>query len=218
MKKLGTLFMLAGLLLIVAALCLIGKNYLEERDAGKTSEAVLDTLQAIIAEKEPIPPLASNDFTAPDVSTVPPTEVIIPDYVLDPNLEMPEADVDDESFIGTVEIPSLGKNLPIISEWSYKRLKKSPCRYQGSAYLDDLIIIVHNYDTHFGDLKNMKIGDRVKLTDMAGNVFLYEMVCLEMIDGDAVEAMNEGDWDLTLFTCTIDGGTRVTVRCKRISR
>ena len=28
-----------------------------------------------------------------------------------------------------------------------------------------------------------------------------------------VEAMESGDWALTLFTCTIGGKTRVTVRC-----
>ena len=32
-----------------------------------------------------------------------------------------------------------------------------------------------------------------------------------------LSSMEEGDWDLTLFTCTIGGKTRITVRCARIS-
>ncbi len=33
-----------------------------------------------------------------------------------------------------------------------------------------------------------------------------------------VEEMITGDWDLTLFTCTLGGQTRVTVRCQLIEK
>ena len=36
-----------------------------------------------------------------------------------------------------------------------------------------------------------------------------------MPDGTAVEEMEAGEWDLTLFTCTPDSRSRVTVRCVR---
>ena len=29
----------------------------------------------------------------------------------------------------------------------------------------------------------------------------------------SVQEMTDGDWDLTLFTCTVGGKSRVTVRC-----
>lgn len=35
------------------------------------------------------------------------------------------------------------------------------------------------------------------------------------ISADAVEEMESGDWDLSLFTCTLGGSYRVTVRCER---
>ena len=49
---------------------------------------------------------------------------------------------------------------------------------------------------------------------MDGNVFRYEVVELETLMPTAIEEMTSGDWDLTLFTCTIGGGSRVTVRCE----
>ena len=85
----------------------------------------------------------------------------------------------------------------------------------GSAYTDDLIIAAHNYTRHFGNLKNLEPGDRIIFTDVDGNVFSYEVILRETLMPTAIEEMESGDWDLTLFTCTIGGAYRVTVRCQR---
>lgn len=211
-KRLGNVFMLAGLLLIAAALCLVGVNYKEQKDAGKASENALEKVQAIIEEKDPIPPIQSTESTVPGFDT-PPSELIIPDYILDPNMEMPKVTVDGEEFVGIIEIPFINKVLPVMDSWNYTKLKTSPCRFFGSVYLDNMIILGHNYNTHFGDLKKLAEGDKVIFTDMAGNQFNYRVAQVEVLTRYAVEAMLDGDWDLTLFTCTVDGGSRVTIRC-----
>jgi sortase A len=36
---------------------------------------------------------------------------------------------------------------------------------------------------------------------------------IEEIGTYDVDAMDEGEWDFTVFTCTIGGASRVTVRC-----
>ena len=48
---------------------------------------------------------------------------------------------------------------------------------------------------------------------MEGSTFSYTVMELEPLPADAVEEMTSGDWDLTLFTCTLDGQSRITVRC-----
>ena len=53
-------------------------------------------------------------------------------------------------------------------------------------------------------------------TDVDGNVYNYEVAELETLQPAAVDEMKSGEWDLTLFTCTIGGQTRVTVRCDRV--
>ena len=50
---------------------------------------------------------------------------------------------------------------------------------------------------------------------MDEHCFSYTVTALEELDGTTIEAMESGDWDLTLFTCTIGGKKRVTVRCKK---
>ena len=75
-----------------------------------------------------------------------------------------------------------------------------------------LIICGHNYPSHFADLKKLQEGDTATFTDMAGNTFTYQMIICEILNPDATEEMESGDWDLTLFTCTVGGQTRVAVR------
>ena len=131
---------------------------------------------------------------------------------------MPEItleDLDGAACIGVLEIPKIDLKLPVLSEWSYPLLKKAPCRYSGSAYLDNLVIAAHNYRTHFGKLKELETGDEVIFTDAAGNRFEYNVAAVEALTPQSVEDMTSGEWALSLFTCTLDGKNRVTVRCEK---
>ena len=194
---------LGGLLLIAAALCLTAYNLLEAQRAAQAAEHALRQLE------EPEPAVTQEPSE--------PAEPAPPAYVLDPTMEMPTREVDGILYIGVLEIPSLELELPVISAWSDALLKLAPCRYLGSAYLDDLIIAGHNYRGHFGGLPALTEGDEVAFTDVAGNRFVYAVSLVEQLPGTAIQEMEAGDWDLTLFTCDAGGTARVTVRCERVS-
>ena len=190
-------FIAFGLFLIAAGLVLAVYNiYDANRAAGSVSQ-VVSTLNAVQPERE----LEENE---------------IPDYLLNPDMDMPEQEIDGKFYIGRLEIPACGLELPVISWWSYPDLKIAPCRYAGSAYLDNLIIAAHNYPSHFGNLKNLKQSDELMFTDMDGNIFRYAVVEKEVLKDTAIEEMKAGEWDLTLFTCTVGGASRMTVRCERL--
>ena len=141
----------------------------------------------------------------------------IPDYLLNPKMDMPEQEIDGQRYIGKLTIPGYGLDLPIISQWSYPNLKVAPCRYQGSAYQNNLIIAAHNYDSHFGKLKNIPINEEVLFTDIDGNIFRYQVAEKEVLKDTAIDEMKAGEWDLTLFTCTVGGANRMTIRCQQIA-
>lgn len=140
----------------------------------------------------------------------------VPDYVRYPELEMPMIEIDGESYVGFLEIPELDLSLPIMAgQWSEEKLKKSPCIYKGSVYMDDMIIAGHNYRSHFSPLKKLKEGTEIYFIDAEGNTFPYILAWTEIIEEVDVHRMVEKneDWDLTLFTCTYGGGERYTLRC-----
>lgn len=215
MRGKGTVWITLGLLLIAAALFITALNMWESRQVGNISLEIVDRLDEIIPSLSLEAPTEVNNFLPsqeyPDEIS---PEEEIPDYIMNPNMDMPTETIDGNEYIGVLEIPSLELKLPVMSEWSYPQLKVAPCRYVGSAYTSNLIIAAHNYFSHFGQLKNLHIGDEITFTDMDGNVFHYVLIELETLMPTAVEEMTSGDWDLTLFTCTIGGGSRVTVRCE----
>ena len=201
MKRKGSGFILAGLLLIAAALLLTGYNLWEE---NRAADAAVEVTQQLV---EMIP-----QVTEPEI----PAEEIVPEtplYVTYPEMEMPAAKIDSDLYIGILEIPALDLELPIMSSWSYPKLKVAPCRYTGSAYTKDLVIAAHNYKSHFGRLGNLALGDRITFTDVDGNVFTYEVAAQETLMPTAIREMTSGEWALTLFTCTVGGSYRVAVRC-----
>ena len=138
----------------------------------------------------------------------------IPDYVLNPNMDMPEVDVNGMSCIGTLEIPSLDLNLCVTSTFSDDNMKQLPCRYYGSVYKNNMVIVAHNYWFHFGRLNTLKSGDEVIFTDASGNQFKYSVDAMDVVSPESVSEVTNGKWPLTLVTCTLDSQNRIVVRCK----
>ena len=197
--KLGTALLCAGISLVFAALLLFLLNTQEAAQAGSASHALLSKVMEEIGKRREE---AAAGQTVPDP--------------YDP--AMTEVELDGYGYIGYLSVPSLGLELPVMSEWDYPRLKIAPCRYSGSTKTDDLVIAAHNYDSHFGSLSGLSPGDTVYFVDMDGILSAYEVVVMDVLEPTAIEEMTSGDFDLTLFTCTYGGQSRVTVRCERAER
>ncbi len=205
MSKRGKLCTALGLLLLLAALGLTAYNLWLDARASMSVDVVLERLTPTLSSRQSeLPPLSSGEALE---------EAFVPDYVLNPEMAMPEETIDGRNYIGVLDIPALELSLPIISEWSYDALQTAPCRYSGSAYLDNLVIAGHNYRSHFASLPQLQPGDTVTFTDMDGNVFSYAVSSLETLSSYAISDMTSGDWDLTLFTCTVGGQSRLAIRC-----
>ncbi len=135
-------------------------------------------------------------------------------YIDNPKMEMPIKQINGYDYIGYLRIKKLSLDLPIMNEWSYPLIRISPARFKGSIYENNMIILAHNYKAHFGYLYKLDRGDMVEFVDMDNNHFIYKVEEVEKINGDKMKELLSGDWDLTLFTCTLGGKSRVVVRCK----
>lgn len=210
-KRLSTGLITLGGCLILAAGALALCNLLDDNRAAQTVTDAVQSLSAVMpSEVIPVEVFYEENLALIDPSD---PDVEVPCYLFNPSTPMPEQEIDGISYIGVLEIPALGLELPIISQWSSANAKTAPCRYAGSAYLDDLVICAHNYASHFGKLSTLSVGDRVTFTDMDGNRFVYEVLEFEVLKATQIEEMCSGNWDLTLFTCTVGGQSRVTLRC-----
>ena len=190
-----------GLLLIAAALALFVYNRL---DADRAEEASYEILVQLEDDLPPVHP-PRNDVIQNEES-------------------MPDLVVEEIPYIGILELPSLGIQLPVAESWSYDQLRNTPCRYTGSWLTDDLVICAHNYPQHFSKIKGMEPGEEVWFTSADGTVLHYQVLSRETVRPTAISEMIENDrnsdstadWDLTLFTCNTGGQTRCAVRCARV--
>ena len=193
-----------------AALLLSRSNQQENAVAQAEVEEVMPQLVQQIREN------TETEETIPEDETIPELELQIPvELLTEEDKEMTEVEIKDNRYIGFLSIPDLGLELPIMSTWSYPQLNIAPCRYTGSVRGEDLVLMAHNYDSHFGRLSQLDLGDGVSFTDMDGQTIYYEVVGKDVLDPSAVEEMTSGAFDLTLFTCTYGGGSRITVYCDR---
>ena len=149
-RKIGTLIMTIGLLLLATALGLVGYNLLRDRKAGNESDARLAELQKAItkqtvsAQPENLRMFGDGQKAVPEMETL---------------------EIDAERYIGVLQIPDLELELPVMQDWNYENLTVAPCRYSGSCYGGDLVICAHNYGKHFSPIRNIEPG-----TDKIGRV------------------------------------------------
>lgn len=214
-NKNENVLLILGLLLIVAALFLFVRNISSDRHAETAAEQTIRELRASVPMEELVPAeTAATPTPEPEEGEEIFSELeIIPNYILDPTRPMPTETIDGVEYIGVLTIPSLSLELPVASEWSYDTLKIAPCRYYGSAYTGDLVIVAHNYSRHFGSIRTLVEGDEVILADFDGNIFRYKVALTDTLEATAIEEMTQSGFPLTLFTCTVGGQYRVTVRC-----
>lgn len=205
-KKHGWCCVILGTALLTAALSLVFYNSQENKKSGEAAMEVLSALKENIPE--PPAEVHMETFAGADIYS---------EYNIEPQTSIQETTmtIDEHGYIGIISIPDLGVELPVMSEWSYPNLKISPCRYKGSVFSGDMIIAAHNYRSHFGRLSELSGDEAIVFTAADGRVCNYEISQITELDGKDIEGMDFGSadsWDLTLFTCTLGGRSRVTVR------
>ena len=207
-NKLWILAVLLGVLMISAAggLCLY--NIRESNEAAAFADKAVEDIKAMI-------PDMTDESQLPTVAV--PDDDLYAEYVEETTeiVEPQDITIGDAAYCGYLALPSLGIELPVMSGWSYSDLQRSPCRYSGSAQTNDMIIAAHNYYSHFGRIGDLVTGDDIVFTDTLGQKYCYKVSYMEIIDGSDVAQMFSGeaeDWDLRLFTCTLSGRSRVTIR------
>ena len=194
-KFIGIFCVFLGVVCLLSAIGIVFYNRWEDKNAETISHMILEDLQIAIAGN------TDNDENKEDVQAE-----NVPG-------EMATVEVDGYECIGILEIPVLELELPVLTDWSYEKLNKAPCLYYGSYYEKDFVIAAHNYTSHFGRLSELQTEDIVIFTDVNGRSYYYEVVLLETLPEDATKEMIASGFDLSLYTCTLGGDNRITVRC-----
>lgn len=200
-KKCGIILLILGTVLIGSALSLLLYNQQEDTQASQSVDDLIGKLQSTIAQPTTPPDSEPSETETAPAETRP--------------AEMKTVIIDGYEYIGYLSIPTLELELPVMAQWDYARLKIAPCRESGATATDDLVIAAHNYDSHFGRLKQLQPGENITFTEMDGFFNSYRVEKTVILAPDQVEDVLLSDYDLVLYTCTKGGATRVVVYCNR---
>ncbi len=195
-NKLSITLMGTGIILVLSSVIIVALNIKKIYISSKNSKIILKDIQLQInkIENNNISCIANNELNLKSIS------------------------IKNNEYVGILSIPEINIELPVINNLTYDNLDIAPCLYYEDNVSDKLIIAAHNYPSHFGNIKNLNIGDYVILKNAENIDFVYQVIQTEILENDDIENMISGDdWNLTLFTCTFSGLERVTVRCREIS-
>ncbi|MGM9946814.1 sortase [Floccifex sp.] len=193
----GRIWIRIGLLCIVIALLLSSYNLYHTWNA---------CIQSQSAVNEIIPSLEYEPLVQGEIE----------DYILNPDMDLPKKEINGNIYVGIIQIPALHLELPVLSECNDSNLNIAPCRYTGTCYKNNFIIGAHNSYYHFGNIKNLNQGDTITFIDMKDRKFEYQVAGIEILMPNQGVELESGDWDLSLFTCTWAGYSRVIVRCMKV--
>ena len=201
--KPGQVWILLGVLLILAAALLIGKNLLEQQSAARLSASLLEQAQRQMEESASAMPTTSS-----------PTLDGLSEGRSEENTQT-SADWSGYDIAGVLSLPDLGLELPVLADYSENLLKVSVCIFDWEDNQDPprMVIAGHNYKAHFGSISKLLVGAKIKYKPLDGKENRFQVSEIVEISADDGAALEDGEWDLTLLTCNFDMSKRILVRC-----
>lgn len=124
--------------------------------------------------------------------------------------------------IGIIEIAALDLKYPVIEGTGSSELSAGIGHIPDTARIGETgncVLAGHRgsrYGTYFKYLNRLCIGDEVKVTDKEGEVYLYEVAEITVVDPYDNSVKEQGEeTKLTLLTCENSGTMRLIVSCDK---
>lgn len=172
------------------------QNDLETKEIVETEEEILPTPTNEVVE-EIVEPTTNNETN----NTTPKTATY-------------NVDGEEYTVVGTLNIPSLNIEYPILSETSTKLLKVSLTKYWGANpnEVGNMVVVGHNYKNNkfFSNLSKIQHGEIVKIRDLSGKTLdykVYDTYVIDPYDNSCTSQLTDGKTEITLITCHYENGS-----------
>lgn len=182
------------LVLIIAAIVLIVFICAKFNERSKNNEAV----KAVIAEVESIPETDKEE-------------------------SIPYIEYEGYQVIGTIKIPKINIEYPILAESNETSLEKSITRVGNGEVneIGNLTMAGHNYidGSMFGKIDKLEKGDEIKILDLHKKEITYSIFDIYVTDSNDVsvlDAREKGKREITLISCTNGNKNRLIIKAREI--
>lgn len=174
-KVIATVLSIVGCVMISISVAYVVISTVQQNNAVKNAEEIIAEIHNVL----------------PDVTDFVPKEAT--------NTDMPVMEIEQQNFVGIIEVPSYTKELPIYASWDKRKLTYYPCRFSGSSYNNNLIIGGNSNTGQFDFMKTISLNDDVYITDFYGCRFKYSVTDIQITKDVSAQNLNSYDADLLLF-------------------
>ena len=125
--------------------------------------------------------------------------------------------------VGSISIPKIKVNYPILDEATVAQLRVSPCKFYGpnANEIGNFCVAGHNWRNNqfFSKVPKLVVGDIIKITDLSGRTIkysVYDKYTVVPEDTGCTSQRTDGKKIVTLITCTNDSKKRVIIQAKEV--
>ena len=205
------------LIIIIAIIVFVNVSNSNSTVIASSNESIAETnsqndleTEEIVETEEEILPTPTNEVVE---------EIVEPTTNNETNNNTPKTatyTVDGEEYtvVGTLNIPSLNIEYPILSETSTKLLKVSLTKYWGANpnEVGNMVVVGHNYKNNkfFSNLSKIQHGEIVKIRDLSGKTLdykVYDTYVIDPYDNSCTSQLTDGKTEITLITCHYENGS-----------
>ena len=175
------------IILILAAIIVLGFIIYRYSQYQKNSEEAIEVVAQIEKEFEEISKTGATEGAEQKVET----------------------EYKGYKVVGIIEIPKINIKYPILNKTNDDSMQYSITKFAGGDVnsIGNFVVAGHNYldGSMFGKVKQLQIGDEIKLTDLYNNTVTYEIFDIYSVDPNdtsILESEDEEAREVTLITCT----------------
>lgn len=152
MRKLGTALLIAGVCFLFIPVILFSHYKIEDQKLEREALRIASLM-------EPLMPQRSQAYASDDADRL---------------TASPKAlEIEGQSYMGLLEIPSLGRSLPLLRSAFGASSKGLPYRLEGRAETKNLVLYSYGYPSLFGGLKKFPVGSQIDFVDLEGHTYSY---------------------------------------------
>lgn len=187
------------IILILAAITVLGFIIYRYSQYQKNSEEAIEVVAKIEKEFEEISKTGATEGAEQKVET----------------------EYKGYKVVGIIEIPKINIKYPILNKTNDDSMQYSITKFAGGEVnsIGNFVVAGHNYldGSMFGKVKQLEIGDEIKLTDLYNNTVTYEIFDIYSVDPNdtsILESVDENAREVTLITCTKGHVERLITKAK----
>ncbi len=241
-KKNGKLMIVLGILIILAGAGIIAYPFLSIYFHGRQTDELLEQAQSEINAAQSVTTTAelttvtTSGNSDVQLTTASDDVQVATGTTVQTTTEKQNGDrLNGQTLIGIIEAPAIDLTYPVVEGAQKAQIDFAIGHMSGSADFGakgNCALAGHRGGTsgqYFDDIGKLEKGDKVTLTNIDGDEFVYKVtesfsveptevwVATDDLDNDGTITDDEknGHW-LTLITCQDNGSKRLVVRCSLI--